>query len=238
VPAKATLLEHRAVREAVDGAGANDIRLIHQAMAAAIGAGLPIDQACGSMVVNIGAGTTEIAVISLLGSVYTDSLRVGGDVMNERITTYVRRKYGCLIGEATAEHIKQEIGSAIIETESQQQISMEVRGRHLSAGVPTAIKVTAQEISEVLQEPLRNIINAIKNALEDMPAELSGDIAERGIVLTGGAAKLAQIDKLFSQEVGLPMILAEDTESCVIRGMGQALAFLDNPAYDSLFVYS
>jgi len=115
---------------------------------------------------------------------------------------------------------------------------MEVRGRHLSAGVPTAIKVTAQEISEVLQEPLRNIINAIKNALEDMPAELSGDIAERGIVLTGGAAKLAQIDKLFSQEVGLPMILAEDTESCVIRGMGQALAFLDNPAYDSLFVYS
>lgn len=237
VPAKATLLEHRAVREATDGAGANDIRLIHQAMAAAIGAGLPIDQACGSMVVNIGAGTTEISVISLLGSVYTDSLRVGGDVMNERITTYIRRKYGCLIGEASAEHIKQEIGMALVNPE-QQQHTMEVRGRHLSAGVPTAIKVTAQEISEVLQEPLRNIINAIKNALEDMPAELSGDIAERGIVLTGGTAKLAHIDKLFSQEIGLPMILAEDPESCVIRGMGQALAFLDNPAYDSLFVYS
>ncbi|HNC86982.1 MAG TPA: rod shape-determining protein [Agitococcus sp.] len=238
VPAKATLLEHRAVREAVDGAGANDIRLIHQAMAAAIGAGLPIDQACGSMVVNIGAGTTEIAVISLLGSVYTDSLRVGGDTINERITTYIRRKYGCLIGEASAEHIKQEIGIAIVNSDSEQQNTMEVRGRHLSAGVPTAIKVTAVEIAEVLQEPLRNIINAIKNALEDMPAELSGDIAERGIVLTGGVAKLAQIDKLFSQEVGLPMILAEEPESCVIRGMGQALAFLDNPAYDSLFVYS
>ncbi|HMY28463.1 MAG TPA: rod shape-determining protein [Agitococcus sp.] len=238
VPAKATLLEHRAVREAADGAGANDIRLIHQAMAAAIGAGLPIDQACGSMVVNIGAGTTEIAVISLLGSVYTDSLRVGGDTINERITTYIRRKYGCLIGEASAEHIKQEIGIAIVNSDSEQQNTMEVRGRHLSAGVPTAIKVTAVEIAEVLQEPLRNIINAIKNALEDMPAELSGDIAERGIVLTGGVAKLAQIDKLFSQEVGLPMILAEEPESCVIRGMGQALAFLDNPAYDSLFVYS
>ena len=238
VPAKATLLEHRAVREAVDGAGANDIRLIHQAMAAAIGAGLPIDQACGSMVVNIGAGTTEIAVISLLGSVYTDSLRVGGDTINERITTYIRRKYGCLIGEASAEHIKQEIGIAIVNSDSEQQNTMEVRGRHLSAGVPTAIKVSAAEIAEVLQEPLRNIINAIKNALEDMPAELSGDIAERGIVLTGGVAKLAQIDKLFSQEVGLPMILAEEPESCVIRGMGQALAFLDNPAYDSLFVYS
>ncbi|HMV61450.1 MAG TPA: rod shape-determining protein [Agitococcus sp.] len=238
VPAKATLLEHRAVREAVDGAGANDIRLIHQAMAAAIGAGLPIDQACGSMVVNIGAGTTEIAVISLLGSVYTDSLRVGGDTINERITTYIRRKYGCLIGEASAEHIKQEIGIAIVNSDSEQQNTMEVRGRHLSAGVPTAIKVSAVEIAEVLQEPLRNIINAIKNALEDMPAELSGDIAERGIVLTGGVAKLAQIDKLFSQEVGLPMILAEEPESCVIRGMGQALAFLDNPAYDSLFVYS
>jgi len=236
VPAKATLLEHRAVREAVDGAGANDIRLIHQAMAAAIGAGLPIDQACGSMVVDIGAGTTEIAVISLLGSVYTDSLRVGGDTINERITTYIRRKYGCLIGEASAEHIKQEIGMAIVP--DQQQQSIEVRGRHLSAGVPTAIKVTAQEISEVLQEPLRNIINAIKNALEDMPAELSGDIAERGIVLTGGTARLKHLDKLFSQEIGLPMILADEPESCVIRGMGQALSFLDQPAYDSLFVYS
>ena len=236
VPAKATLLEHRAVREAVDGAGANEIRLIHQAMAAAIGAGLPIDQACGSMVVNIGAGTTEIAVISLLGSVYTDSLRVGGDTINERITTYIRRKYGCLIGEASAEHIKQEIGMAIVP--DQQQQSIEVRGRHLSAGVPTAIKVTAQEISEVLQEPLRNIINAIKNALEDMPAELSGDIAERGIVLTGGTARLKHLDKLFSQEIGLPMILADEPESCVIRGMGQAIAYLDQPAYDSLFVYS
>ena len=236
VPAKATLLEHRAVREAADGAGANDIRLIHQAMAAAIGAGLPIDQACGSMVVNIGAGTTEIAVISLLGSVYTDSLRVGGDTINERITTYIRRKYGCLIGEASAEHIKQEIGMAIVP--DQQQQSIEVRGRHLSAGVPTAIKVTAQEISEVLQEPLRNIINAIKNALEDMPAELSGDIAERGIVLTGGTARLKHLDKLFSQEIGLPMILADEPESCVIRGMGQAIAYLDQPAYDSLFVYS
>jgi rod shape-determining protein MreB len=236
VPAKATLLEHRAVREAVDGAGANEIRLIQQAMAAAIGAGLPIDQACGSMVVNIGAGTTEVGVISLLGTVYSDSLRTAGDTLNERIVTYIRRQYGCLIGEATAEHIKQEIGMALVLPEDETQ-EMEVRGRHLSAGMPTAIKVTAKEISAILQDPLNTIINAIKDALEDMPAELSGDIAERGIVLTGGGAKLRHLDKLLSKEVGLPMIIAEDAESCVIRGMGKALAFLDVSAYDSLFLH-
>lgn len=236
IPAKATLLEQRAVREAADGAGANEIVLIQQAMAAAMGAGLPIDQPCGSMIVNIGAGTTEIGVISLLGSVYSDSLRIAGDSFNARIITYLRRQYGCLIGEAMAEHIKQEIGMALILPEQAHQ-EMEVRGRHLSAGVPAVIKVNAQEISHVLQEPLKNIIDAIKNTLEDMPAELSGDIAERGIVLTGGSAKLRYIDRLLSQEVGLPIIIAEAPESCVIRGMGKALAFLDNPAYDSLFVH-
>ena len=160
--------------EAADGAGANEIVLIQQAMAAAMGAGLPIDQPCGSMIVNIGAGTTEIGVISLLGSVYSDSLRIAGDSFNARIVTYLRRQYGCLIGEATAEHIKQEIGMALVLPEQAHQ-EMEVRGRHLSAGVPAVIKVNAQEISQVLQEPLKNIIDAIKNTLEDMPAELSGD---------------------------------------------------------------
>lgn len=236
VPAKATLLEYRAVKEAFDGAGATEIRLIQQVMAAAMGAGLPIDQACGSMVVNIGAGTTEIGVISLLGTVYSDSLRNAGDTLNERIITYVRRQYGCLIGEATAEHIKQEIGMALVLPEDENQ-QMEVRGRQLAAGVPTAIFVNAQEISAILQDPLNTVINAIKNALEDMPAELSGDIAERGIVLTGGGAKLRNLDKLLSKEIGLPIIVADDAESCVVRGMGKALAFLDNSAYDSLFLH-
>lgn len=235
VPAKATLLEYRAVKEAVHGAGANEIRLIQQSMAAAIGAGLPIDQACGSMVVNIGAGTTEIGVISLLGTVYADSLKIAGETLNERIVTYIRRQYGCLIGEASAEHIKQEIGMALFVPEADNQ-SMEVRGRQLTAGVPIAFQVTAAEIAAILQDPLQSIVNAIKNALEDMPAELSGDIAERGIVLTGGGAKLRYLDKLLSQEIGLPLIIADDPESCVIRGMGKALAFLDNTAYDSLFL--
>ncbi|PTQ87233.1 rod shape-determining protein [Agitococcus lubricus] len=235
VPCKATLLERRAIKEAADGAGANEIRLIDRPMAAALGAGLPVDTACGSMIVDIGAGTTEIAVISLLGSVYSDSIRTGGDVLNERIVTYIRRQYGCLIGETTAEHIKQELGMAMVLDE--QIPELEVRGRHLSAGVPTAIKVNAQEISTALQEPLRNIVNAIKNALEDMPAELSADIAERGIMLTGGTALLRHLDKFLLQEVGLPVIVAEEPLTCVIRGMGQALAYLDNPAYDSLFVH-
>lgn len=235
VPCKATLLERRAIREAADGAGANDIRLMERPMAAALGAGLPVDTACGSMVVDIGAGTTEIAVISLLGCVHSESIRTGGDVFNERIVTYIRRRYGCLIGETTAEHIKQEIGMALVGDDFNPE--MEVRGRHLSAGVPTAIKISAREVSEALQEPLRNIINTIKNALEDMPAELSGDIAERGIMLTGGSALLQHLDKLLTQEIGLPVIVAEEPLTCVIRGMGLALAYLDNPVYDSLFVH-
>lgn len=235
VPCKATLLERRAVREAADGAGASEVRLIEQPMAAALGAGLPVDQACGSMVINIGAGTTEIAVVSLLGCVYSDSIRTAGDVFNERIVTHIRRQHGCLIGETTAEHIKQEIGSALVSEDKNTE--MEVRGRHLSAGAPTAIKINAVEISQALQEPLKNIINAVKNALEDMPAELSSDIAERGIMLTGGGALLRNLDKLLIQEVGLPVIIADDPTTCVIRGMGQALSFLDNSAYDSLFVH-
>jgi rod shape-determining protein MreB len=235
VPSNATLLERRAIREAADGAGANEVRLMERPVAAAIGAGLSVDQPCGCMVVDIGAGTTEIAVISLLGCVYSDSIRTAGDVFNERIVTYIRRQYGCLIGETTAEQIKQEIGSALVSDDKNRE--MEVRGRHLSAGVPTAIKINAKEISQALQEPLKNIINAMKNALEDMPAELSADIAERGIMLTGGSALLHNLDKLLIQEVGLPVMVAENPLTCVVRGMGQALAYLDNPAYDSLFVH-
>lgn len=235
VPCKATLLERRAIRESASGAGANEVRLMERPVAAAIGAGLSVDQPCGCMVIDVGAGTTEIAVISLLGCVYSDSIRTAGDVFNERIVTYIRRQYGCLIGETTAEQIKQEIGSALVGENDNRE--MEVRGRHLSAGVPTAIKINALEISQALQEPLKNIINAIKNALEDMPAELSSDIAERGIMLTGGSALLHNLDKLLIQEVGLPVIVAEDPLTCVVRGMGQSLAYLDNPAYDSLFVH-
>ncbi|AMW79517.1 rod shape-determining protein [Acinetobacter sp. TGL-Y2] len=233
VPCKSTLVERRAIREAVFNAGARDVRLIEEPMAAAIGAGMPVEQACGSMVVDIGGGTTEIAIISLQGCVYSDSLRIGGDVFDEQIIHYVRKAHGCMIGETTAETIKKEVGMAISDGTT---LEIEVRGRNLAEGVPRAITVTSDEITQAISEPLRSIVAAVKSALEQTPPELSSDIAERGIVLTGGGALLRNIDKLLSQETGLPVVVAEDPLSCVTRGGGKVLEFFDNPNHDMLFV--
>jgi rod shape-determining protein MreB len=233
VPCKSTLVERRAIKESVLGAGAREVRLIEEPMAAAIGAGLPVEQACGSMVVDVGGGTTEIAVISLSGCVYSDSVRIGGDLLDDCIVSYVRRQHGCLIGEATAERIKQEIGTAFAGGELRE---IEVRGRNLAEGVPRAFTLNSDEILGALEDPLAGIVTAVKSALEQTPAELSADIAERGMVLTGGGALLRDLDKLLSKETGLPVIVAEDPLTCVARGGGRALEFMDNPAYDMLFV--
>ena len=232
VPCKSTLVERRAIRESVLGAGAREVRLIEEPMAAAIGAGLPIEQACGSMVVDIGGGTTEIAIISLSGSVYSDSVRIGGDLLDDCIVSYVRRQHGCLIGEATAERIKQEIGTAYPGGEVRE---VDVRGRNLAEGVPRAFTLNSNEVLEALQESLATIVQAVKSALEQSPPELASDIAERGLVLTGGGALLRDLDKLLAQETGLPVIVAEDPLTCVARGGGRALEFIDNIAYDMLF---
>lgn len=182
VPCKSTQVERRAIRESVMGAGAREVRLIEEPMAAAIGAGLPVDQASGSMVVDIGGGTTEIAIISLNGVVYSESVRIGGDRMDEAITTHVRRNYGSLIGDATAERIKKEIGCAFASKEIRE---IDVRGRNLAEGVPRSFTLNSDEILEALQEPLSGIVQAVKSALEQSPPELASDIAETGLVLTG-----------------------------------------------------
>jgi len=205
VPCKSTLVERRAIKESVLGAGAREVRLIEEPMAAAIGAGLPVEQACGSMVVDIGGGTTEIAVISLSGCVYADSVRIGGDLLDECIVTHVRRHHGCLIGEATAERIKIAVGAALPGGEYKE---VEVRGRNLAEGVPRAFSVNSDEIYEAIRDPLDGIVSAVKSALELTPAELSADIAERGMVLTGGGALLRDMDKLLSRETGLPVTFA------------------------------
>ncbi|RKG40079.1 rod shape-determining protein [Acinetobacter rongchengensis] len=233
VPCKSTLVERRAIREAVFNAGARDVRLIEEPMAAAIGAGMPVEQACGSMVVDVGGGTTEIAIISLQGCVYADSLRIGGDVFDEQIIHYVRKAHGCVIGETTAENIKKEVGMAISDGKT---LEIEVRGRNLAEGVPRAITVTSDEITQAISDPLQSIVSAVKSALEQTPPELSSDIAERGIVLTGGGALLRNLDKLLAQETGLPVVVAEDPLTCVTRGGGKVLEFFDNPNHDMLFV--
>lgn len=223
VPCKSTLVERRAIREAVFNAGARDVRLIEEPMAAAIGAGMPVEQACGSMVVDVGGGTTEIAIISLQGCVYADSLRIGGDVFDEQIIHYVRKAHGCVIGETTAEIIKKEVGMAIADD---TKLEIEVRGRNLAEGVPRSITVTSDEVMQAIADPLQSIVSAVKSALEQTPPELSSDIAERGIVLTGGGALLRNLDKLLAQETGLPVVVAEDPLTCVTRGGGKVLEFL------------
>ena len=233
VPCKSTLVERRAIREAVYNAGAREVRLIEEPMAAAIGAGMPVEQACGSMVVDIGGGTTEIAIISLQGCVYSDSLRIGGDVFDEQIINYVRKAHGCVIGETTAEIIKKEVGMAVPDGTT---LEIEVRGRNLAEGVPRSITVNSTEIMEAISDPLQSIVAAVKSALEQTPPELSSDIAERGIVITGGGALLRNLDKLLAQETGLPVVVAEDPLTCVTRGGGKVLEFFDNQNHDMLFV--
>ncbi|MEZ5506509.1 MAG: rod shape-determining protein [Gammaproteobacteria bacterium] len=233
VPCKSTQVERKAIKESALGAGAREVYLIEEAMASAIGAGLPVEEASGSMVVDIGGGTTEIAIISLNGIVYSDSVRMGGDKFDEAIVTYVRRNYGSLIGEATAERIKQEIGCAY---PGRDLLEIDVRGRNLAEGVPRSFTLNSNEILEALQEPLSQIVSAVKSALEQSPPELASDIAERGLVLTGGGALLRDLDRLLSEETGLPVIVAEDPLTCVARGGGKAMELMDKRGFDMFSV--
>ena len=226
-----TQVERRAIRESALSAGAREVRLIEEPMAAAIGAGLQVDEATGCMVVDIGGGTTEIAIISLNGVVYRDSIRVGGDRFDESIVAYVRRRYGSLIGDSTAERIKQEVGCAITTSELRE---IDVRGRHLAEGIPKSFTLNSDEIRGALEDPLESILRAIKMALEQSPPELAADIAESGIVLTGGGALLRDLDKRIAAETELPVIVAEDPLTCVARGGGKALELMDRHALDLL----
>ena len=229
VPCGSTQVERRAIKESAAGAGAREVYLIEEPMAAAIGAGMPVDEARGSMVLDIGGGTSEVAVISLNGIVYSASVRIGGDRFDEAIVNYVRRNYGTLIGEATAETIKKEIGSAYPGAEMKE---LEVKGRNLAQGVPRSFTLNSNEILEALQEPLAGIVGAVKAALEQTPPELGADVAERGIVITGGGALLRDLDHLLMEETGLPVVIADDPLTCVARGGGRALELLDERGGD------
>ncbi len=229
VPCGSTQVERRAIKESAAGAGAREVYLIEEPMAAAIGAGMPVDEARGSMVLDIGGGTSEVAVLSLNGIVYSASVRIGGDRFDEAIINYVRRNYGTLIGDSTAERIKHEIGTAFPGKEVRE---IEVKGRNLAEGVPRSFSLNSNEILEALQEPLAGIVGAVKTALEQTPPELGADVAERGIVLTGGGALLADLDRLLTEETGIPVIIAEDPLTCVARGGGRALELMDEHGGD------
>jgi rod shape-determining protein MreB len=227
VPCGSTQVERRAIRESALAAGASAVYLIEEPMAAAIGAGLPVADACGSMVVDIGGGTTEVGIISLGGMVYKGSVRIGGDKFDEAIVNYIRRNYGMLIGDQTAENLKKQIGVAYPSAKYKE---MEVTGRNLAQGIPQSFTVSTTEMLEALAEPLNGLVTAIKIALENTPPELSSDIADRGIVLTGGGALLKDLDKMISEETGIPVILADEPLTCVVRGCGMALERLENLA--------
>ncbi len=233
VPCGSTQVERRAIKESAAGAGAREVYLIEEPMAAAVGANLPVDEAKGSMVLDIGGGTSEVAVISLNGIVYSASVRIGGDRFDEAIINYVRRNYGTLIGESTAERIKHAIGSAYPGSEVKE---IEVKGRNLAEGVPRSFSLNSNEILEALQEPLAGIVGAVKIALEQTPPELGADVATSGIVLTGGGALLNGIDRLIAEETGLPVVIADDPLTCVARGGGRMLEVMDEkgPGFFSL----
>ena len=224
VPYGATQVERRAIRESAERAGAKQVFLIEEPMAAAIGAGLPVNEATGSMVIDIGGGTTEVGVISLGGIVYASSARVGGDKIDQAIIDYMRRNYGTLISEPTAEKIKKQIGSAFPMTENEE---MEVTGRNLAEGLPRKITISSNEILESISEPLQSIVGAVKAALEETPPELGADIAETGMVLTGGGAMLKNLDRLLMEETGIPVIMAEHPLLCVVEGCGRTLDSID-----------
>ncbi len=224
VPCGSTQVERRAIRESAMGAGAREVYLIEEPMAAAIGAGMPVEEARGSMVVDIGGGTTEVAIISLSGIVFAAPVRIGGDRFDEAIINYIRRNYGSLIGETTAEKIKQHTATAYPGSELRE---IEVHGRNLAEGVPRSFTLNSNEILEAIQEPLSGIVGAVKAALEHAPPELAADIAERGMVLTGGGALLKDIDRLLMEETGLPVVIAEEPLTCVARGGGKALEMMD-----------
>lgn len=226
VPSGATQVEKRAIHDAARGAGAREVFLIHEPMAAAIGAGIPVEEAYGSMVVDIGGGTSEVAVISLNGIVYSSSVRIGGDKFDSAIIDYVRRNFGIVIGVPTAERIKKEIGCAYPSSEVHE---LEVRGINQSEGAPRSFTITSNEVLEALQDPLGGIVRAVKVALENTPPELAADVADRGIVLTGGGALLHDLDRLIMEETRLKVIVAEDPLTCVGRGGGKVLELLDQP---------
>jgi len=220
VPCGSTQVERRAIRESAIGAGAREVYLIEEPMAAAIGADLPIGEPTGSMVLDIGGGTSEVGVISLGGLVYASSLRIAGDKMDEAIISYVRRKYGLLIGEATAEKVKIQVGTAWHESEMRQ---MEIKGRHIADGVPRSMIINSKEVLAALSECLAGIVTAIKGALEQTPPELAADIADKGLVVSGGGALLRDLDIMLREETGLPIVISEDPLTCVVRGCGRAL---------------
>ncbi len=226
VPSGATAVERRAIHESALAAGARKVYLIEEPMAAAIGAGLPIHEASGSMVVDIGGGTTEVAVLSLGGIVYSRSVRVGGDKMDEAIINYLRRTSNLLLGETSAERIKTEIGTAAAPANG-DGLSMEVKGRDLMRGVPREIRVTEAMVAEALSEPVEQIVDAVKVALEATPPELAADIVDKGIVLTGGGALLRNLDAELRERTGLPVTIADDPLSCVVLGSGKALENLN-----------
>jgi rod shape-determining protein MreB len=225
VPGGATQVERRAIRESAVGAGASQVFLIDEPLAAAIGAGLPVTEPIGSMVVDVGGGTTDVAIVALGGMVYAGSVRVGGDKFDEAIINYINRNYGMLIGENTAENIKKTIGSAFPGALVQE---MEVSGINKSEGIPRSFTISSNEILEALTEPLNQIVTAVKVALERTPPELGSDIADRGFVLTGGGALLRDLDRLLMEETGLPVVIAEDPLTCVVRGTGMALEKIDS----------
>jgi rod shape-determining protein MreB len=224
VPCGSTQVERRAIRESIYSAGARAVYVIEEPMAAAIGANLPVGEPMASMIVDIGGGTTEVAIISLNGIVYSESVRIGGDLFDQSIMNYVRRNFGSLIGESTAETIKKQIGTAFPDKEVAR---MEVSGRNVAEGIPRTIAITSNEVLEALQDPLSGMIAAIRRALEHAPPELSGDIASKGMVLTGGGALLKGIDQMISEETSLPVTVADDPLTCVARGGGYVLQDLD-----------
>lgn len=224
VPCGSTQVEKRAIRESALGAGARKVYLIEEPMAAAMGAGMPVSDARGSMILDIGGGTSEVAVISLNGIVYSASVRIGGDKFDEAIIDYIRRNYGITIGETTAEKIKTTIGCAFPPEKVKET---KVSGRSVGEGIPRSFTVSSNEILEALQAPLSDIVAAVKNALEKTPPELCSDVVERGIVLTGGGALLEDLDQFLMKEVGLSVIVAEDPLTCVVRGGGCFLEMLD-----------
>jgi rod shape-determining protein MreB len=224
VPSEITQVEKRAVKDSAERAGASEVFLVEQAMMAAIGAGLPITEPSGNMIVDIGGGTTDVAVISLAGTVYSRSVRIAGNEMDEAVINYLKRKYNLLIGERTAEAIKWEIGSAF---PLKDELKMEIKGRDLVEGVPKTLVISDEEIREALAEPVTTIVEAVRMALERTPPELSADIMDKGIVLSGGGALLRNLDQRLRHETGLPVVLAEDPLASVVLGTGKVLEDID-----------